>query len=411
MGNYKVVKAGLKSLAIIVLSLSIAAEMPLIVRAELTSDKIKKSQEEKDKAQKDKSALESGLSDVKSSITGLEQAKSNLENSIEELDKELEAVNSKISETEKDIIAKTVDVNDATKKLDAAIVVKDNQFEAMKKRVKYMYERGGSGSYLQMLVESRSLVDLLNRAEFISKIEEYDNKMLREYKASCELIEKEKDALIAEEKELEEAKSQLLSQQSEMEDVIKKKEEEVAKYESDIANSEEAVRVYEQEIAEQTQLIKDLEATIAAEKKRLEESNKSKIKYDGGKFAWPAPSYTRISDDYGWRTHPILNVKQYHNGIDIASPSGSPVLAAYNGEVVTASYTAAMGNYIMIDHGDDLYTLYLHLSSIGVSKGETVSRGQQIGKVGSTGRSTGPHLHFTVRKNGEYDSPWNYISK
>ena len=134
-------------------------------------------------------------------------------------------------------------------------------------------------------------------------------------------------------------------------------------------------------------------------------------RYDGGIFTWPAPSYTRISDDYGTRIHPILGVQQFHNGIDMAAPGGSPILAAYDGTVVAAAYSNSMGNYIMIDHGDSLYTIYMHASALYVSKGQEVSKGQKIAAVGSTGRSTGNHLHFSVRKNGSYVSPWSYLGK
>ncbi len=127
-------------------------------------------------------------------------------------------------------------------------------------------------------------------------------------------------------------------------------------------------------------------------------------------FTWPAPNYTRISDDYGYRMHPILGVQQFHNGVDMAAPSGSPILAAYDGEVVAASYSSSMGNYIMINHGDSLYSIYMHASALYVSKGDVVSKGQKIAAVGSTGRSTGPHLHFGVRLNGEYVSPWTYLT-
>ena len=149
---------------------------------------------------------------------------------------------------------------------------------------------------------------------------------------------------------------------------------------------------------------------ILEEKKRLLAENKKAIVYDGGQFKWPAPEYTRISDDYGNRIHPILGTQQFHNGVDMAAPSGSPILAAYDGEVIAASYSASMGNYIMIDHGDGLITIYMHASSVNVSPGTMVARGERIGSVGSTGRSTGPHLHFSVRLNGSYVSPWNYLS-
>jgi murein DD-endopeptidase MepM/ murein hydrolase activator NlpD len=107
--------------------------------------------------------------------------------------------------------------------------------------------------------------------------------------------------------------------------------------------------------------------------------------------------------------HPTLGVQKMHNGIDLAAPTGSSILAAYSGTVVAAAYSSTMGNYIMIDHGDGLYTIYMHASALYVSTGQEVSAGQNIAAVGSTGRSTGPHLHFGVRLNGSYVSPWNYL--
>ena len=104
-------------------------------------------------------------------------------------------------------------------------------------------------------------------------------------------------------------------------------------------------------------------------------------------------------------------MKQFHNGVDFAAPSGTPIYAAYDGKVVAATYSATMGNYVMIDHGDSLYTIYMHASKLYVSKGDTVVKGQTIAAVGTTGRSTGNHLHFSVRKNGSYVSPWEYLSK
>ena len=102
-------------------------------------------------------------------------------------------------------------------------------------------------------------------------------------------------------------------------------------------------------------------------------------------------------------------MKRQSNGLDMAAPGGSPILAAYSGTVVAATYSGSMGNYIMIDHGDSLYTIYMHASALYVSKGQEVTKGEKIAAVGSTGRSTGNHLHFSVRLNGNYVSPWNYL--
>ncbi|MGN1147698.1 MAG: M23 family metallopeptidase, partial [Lachnospiraceae bacterium] len=165
------------------------------------------------------------------------------------------------------------------------------------------------------------------------------------------------------------------------------------------------------DIQEQKEIIEALEAAIAAEKKKILEQQGSLMTYDGGQFKFPLASYTRLSDDYGMRMHPTLGVEKFHNGIDLAAPTGTAIYAAYDGKVVAAAYSSSMGNYVMIDHGDSLYTIYMHASKLYVSTGDIVVRGETIAAVGSTGRSTGPHLHFGVRLNGEYVSPWNYLSQ
>lgn len=200
------------------------------------------------------------------------------------------------------------------------------------------------------------------------------------------------------------------TEQESLENLISQKQAEIAAYEEDIKNREQVLKEYEAEIAAQNSEIKELENAAKALQKQLEETNNAnKRKYDGGMFTWPAPSYTRISDEYGNRMHPILKVQQFHNGLDMAAPGGSPILAAYNGTVVAAAYSSSMGNYIMIDHGDNLFTIYMHASALYVSNGAEVTKGQKIAAVGSTGRSTGNHLHFSVRLNGSYVSPWNYL--
>ena len=143
--------------------------------------------------------------------------------------------------------------------------------------------------------------------------------------------------------------------------------------------------------------------------KAIAAANGIVLSYDGGKFTWPAPAYTRISDDFGYRTDPINGTTSYHSGIDMAAPSGSKILAAYDGVVVAADYNWSMGNYVMISHGDGLYTIYMHSSKLNCKKDDIVARGDVIAYVGTTGRSTGPHLHFGVRLNGSYVSPWPYL--
>ena len=178
-------------------------------------------------------------------------------------------------------------------------------------------------------------------------------------------------------------------------------------YQGDISNKEAAIKEYEADISAQNATIAALEKAVAADKAKLEEENR--LKYDGGMFQMPCPGYTRISDDYGNRMHPTLKVQKFHNGVDFAAPSGTAILAAYSGNVVAASYNSSMGNYVMIDHGDGLTTLYAACSKVDVNEGDPVKAGTPIAAVGSTGRSTGPHLHFEVRQDGVPQNPTVYF--
>jgi len=144
-------------------------------------------------------------------------------------------------------------------------------------------------------------------------------------------------------------------------------------------------------------------------KKLLEAQNpNSKLTYSSG-MIWPCPGYKTLTSYFGRRFHPVLKIYRSHNGIDIAAPSGANIIAAASGEVITSEYSSSYGNYIVINHGSGVTTLYAHMSVRGVSVGAKVSQGQSIGKVGSTGISTGPHLHFEVSVNGTRQDPQSYV--
>lgn len=387
----------------------LAARVPLFVHAAtLTNDKIRESEESKKQAEEERKSLKNNLTDVQALLKSLETSKNDLENYIRELDEDLNDINEKIDQLNRLITDKEFEIKTTERELEEARSVEETQYNAMKRRVKFMYERGES-STIEMLLSSKSFVDFLNKAEFINRISAYDKRMLDSYIDAKNQVAEKEQMLISQKNDLEEAKSAVQNEQDALEALMADKEQEITVFEGDISNKEAAIAEYEAMIAEQDQIIKDLEAAILEEKKRLLAENKKALVYDGGKFKWPAPSYTRISDEYGYRTHPILGTQQFHNGVDMAAPNGSPILAAYDGEVIAASYSPTMGNYIMIDHGDGLITIYMHASSVSVSPGTMVARGEQIGCVGSTGRSTGPHLHFSVRENGSYVSPWNYL--
>ena len=383
----------------------------LTSRADTISDLQKSIQEKQNaisNAQKEKKALQSGMTDVKKVISSLENSKNNLAAYISELDVTLSKAQEKIQELKGQIAQKEEELEKTKEELEQAILTEEAQYAAMKARIKFLYEQGDN-YYIELLLTASSFSDMLNRADYVENLSAYDRKMLNMFREIREYVEVCKAQLEIEQEFLEEAKADVEAEEKALEELIAEKEKEIKKYEEDIEHKEEAVREYEALIKEQTEEIKALEDAVKADQAALAEATRRR--YDGGVFAWPAPSYTRISDDYGYRIHPILKVKQFHSGIDMAAPGGSPILAAYDGRVVSATYSSTMGNYIMIDHGDSLYTVYMHASKLYVKRGDEVVRGQKIAAVGSTGRSTGNHLHFSVRLNGNYVNPWDYLGK
>lgn len=374
----------------------------------ITSDSIKEKEEQISQAQDEKKKLETTVTDLQKILKELEESKSNLANYVTKLDASLDDITSKLEELADLIQKKEAAIAKTLKELKEAERIEQEQYEAMKNRIQFMYEKGDT-FLLEMMFSEDSFGEMLNKAEYVEMLSAYDRKMLDEFTKTREAVAELKASLEEEQSVLEEAKAASQKEQDAMETLITQKEKEITLFESDINNKEAAKREYEAEIAAQNAEIQALEAAVAEERKRIAAQNGMLSKYDGGQFAWPAPSYTKISDDYGNRTHPILGIQQFHNGIDMAAPSGSPILAAYDGKVVQAAYSGTMGNYVMIDHGDSLYTIYMHASALHVSQGKVVSRGEKIASVGSTGRSTGPHLHFSVRRNGSYVSPWNFI--
>ena len=374
--------------------------------SELTNDSIKQKEAEINKAKDEKKALQSGLTNVKEIKKQLEKSKAELADYVEELDAELVAIQNKINDLKNLITEKEEEIDQKAQELTEALSVQQAQYEAMKSRIKFMYEKGDSLS-LELLFGSDSFGDMLSKAEYIEMLSAYDRRMLDEYVAYAEYVALCKQSLEEEKEVLDEAKAAVEEEEASLNELIEAKEQEMYRVSGDIKNKEAAIREYEADIAEQNDAIKALEAAVAEERKKL--AAEQGRKYDGGMFTWPAPSYTRISDEYGNRMHPTLGIQKFHNGIDMAAPGGSAILAAYNGKVVAADYNGSMGNYIMIDHGDSLYTIYMHASALYVSKGAEVSKGDKIAAVGSTGRSTGNHLHFSVRLNGNYVNPRNYL--
>lgn len=359
-----------------------------------------------DAAESEKEQLTAGLTNVENVKKELEQSKANLSAYVRQLDLKVSEIVEKIDTLTVQIAEKEQEITETKAELEAAEQDEAEQYEAMQNRLQSLYEQGDA-YYLELLSESGSFADFLNKLDYIEQLSKYDNNMLLEYQGIVEYVRLCKEQLEIEQEVLNETKAAAEVERQAVEELIEDKKAEITAYENDISKKEEIIAAYEEEIKEQTAVIEALEAAVAADR----ESLWGERVYNGGMFCWPAPSYTRISDDYGYRTHPILHTQQFHTGVDMAAPGGTPILAAYDGKVVQAAYNSSMGNYVMIDHGSGLYTIYMHAQKLMVSAGDEVSRGEQIATVGTTGRSTGNHLHFSVRLNGSYVSPWGYITK
>lgn len=372
--------------------------------AAVTEESIKAKENQISEAKKERDSLKNAKTDLEKVKKQLEASKADLNNYITQLDGQLSDIQARIDALTDEISEKEQQIKTTTAELEEAEAIQQAQYEAMKKRIKFMYERGDA-LYFEMLLESGSFADMLNKAEYIEMLSSYDRLKLNEYIQTTELIRLTKEALEEEKETLDEAKAAKEEEEGNLQTLIDAKNGELSAVKSDISSKEAAIKAYEDEIKAENAAIAALEKEVAADKAALY----SRYTYDGGMFTWPCPNYTRISDNYGMRVHPTLGVEKMHNGIDLAAPSGSSILCAYNGTVVAADYNSTMGNYIMINHGGGLYTIYMHCSALYVSKGQDVTSGTKIGAVGSTGRSTGPHLHFGVRLNGNYVSPWNYL--
>lgn len=375
----------------------------------LTNDYIQGKEREIQRIEQEKEEIQQGITDAKALLERLKGQQQDLYLYAREVDAILLELDEKIELLNEQIELKELQIEQTKQELAEAKEVERQQYEAMKVRIRFMYEEGDA-YYLEMLFSSTGFADMLNKADYIEAVSAYDRRKLEEYIRNEQLIELCQQELEAQEEALQMQRTGVIEEQEAQRALREQAQMEIASKQNQIDEEMATVEQWNAELQAQTETIEALEQQIAAEKKRLLELNQPQQRYDGGAFAWPCPSSKNVTSQFGWRMHPVLNYNRFHNGVDIGAKSGSPILAAYDGKVVAASYTSAMGNYIMIDHGDGLYTIYMHCSQLYVSEGQYVVRGETIAAVGSTGISTGPHLHFSVRLNGEYVDPLTYIS-
>ena len=355
-------------------------------------------------AQDEKAQLEKALKEAQGTIEDLKDSKGDIESKVTELNQQLIDISARITDLENQLTAKSEDIQETKDELAGAKEREAQQYADMKVRIQFMYENGQT-SYLEALLSSRNISEFLNSADYIAQIQSYDRQKLTEYQDTVESIVNLEAQLEQEYTDLGALKSTVESNKATVAAMMRQKESELADISGDIEDVQSDADYYAAEIQAQEELI----AAIKRAEAEKAAAGVEEHPYTGGAFRWPCPSSTRVTSDYGTRVSPMSGASSNHKGIDIGASAGADIIAAADGTVTAASYSSAAGNYVMIDHGGGLYTVYMHASSLLVSPGQTVSAGDVIAKVGSTGISTGSHLHFGVSLNGSYVSPWSYL--
>ena len=306
--------------------------------------------------------------------------------------------NQEISVTQGVINDLEADIEVQEKNLEQATIKMDNQYESFKTQVRVSYEMGET-TYLDIILGSDDFFDMLSRMQISKQLMNHNKTVFEEYTNNAKIVE---DAKL----QLEENKKTQEVHRLNLDNKILTLEKQSAQSESKMKdlmqdeNKAEAAEAQnlkaEDEMADRVaQLSKELAGTGA---------------YVGGELSWPVPSSTRVTSPFGNRKHPITNKQSFHKGVDIGASGGSSIISANAGKVIVSDYQSAYGNYVMVDHGGGTVTLYAHMQKRLVSAGDTVGKGEKIGLVGTTGWSTGNHLHFEVIKNGDHTNPMNYFS-
>ena len=372
-------------------------------------------------AKKEASKAKEKADKAKEESQELKEQKEQAETERQTISAQLDALLDEISVIEEKILDKEEEITLKEDELIQARVDENDQYESMKKRIKYMYENG-NGQFVEILFEAKDLSDFLNKTEYISSISDYDRDMLTKYQEIVRQVEEQEAALQKEQEEMEVMQDELIVKQGSLQTLLASKENEIDGLKEEINANAERVKKLEaaakaaadaaRKKAEAEAAAKEAAAQAEAARKNAAVSGgaSDEIVVSGnGTFTHPCPGYTRITSQFGYRTAPLRGASTNHKGTDFAAPTGTPIYAAADGTVTSARYSGNAGNMIVINHGNGLQTYYMHCSRIFVRAGTRVSKGQHIGAVGTTGNSTGPHLHFQVMSGGRPVNAMNYL--
>lgn len=349
-------------------------------------------------------ATQQQLNDAKKKTEQAKKAAEEAENKKKAVLAEYNSIDKQISdtETEIDIIEKQIEQT----KTDIALKEEElkkaeeeyKEYEQLfLTRARVMYENSEI-KYLEILFGANDFSDFLSKLEMISQLMEYDKTILSkldETKKKIAAAKEELENILVRQEEnaenLEKRRSALDATLAQKQKLLDDAKKDVEKYKAIYEAAEEA------------------EAALIRENAKALSYSANPVKYTGGKFTWPVPGSQRVTSSYGYRIHPVYKTRKFHTGIDIGAGYGLNIVASADGTVTMATTNGGYGKCIIINHGSGLSTLYGHCSTLLVSVGDKVTKGQIIAKVGSTGVSTGPHLHYEVRVNGSTTDPIQYV--
>ena len=290
------------------------------------------------------------------------------------------------------------------KEVEAAKQKETEQLEKFRARVRSM-EENENYSILDLLLTSSSIGEFISAMEDMQVIVESDKKLADDYIAAREEAERVRNEYLSVKNEYKEHLDVLNAEQGRLERQIAEADALIISLEED---TESAIAEYEISIASEDKMAKYLDEMSL--QYAHEQDAELRGVYSDSQFIWPVPSCTLLTSPYGYRIHPILDYERLHAGLDIGAKFGEEIIAADGGTVLVAEYSDSYGNFVLIDHGDRYSTAYGHMSEIAVEAGQEVKQGELIGYIGSTGWSTGPHLHFEIRLDGERIDPEEFFS-
>lgn len=368
---------------------TIAITIILLMYGFANAKDIDELKQEREKIKEEINELSIGLEEIEINLTENLEEITKIEEKIYEYEDKLEGITTNLEK----IQMETKTTEEKLTNIEESYIMQKNLLE---KRLVTLYEEGET-SYLDVLLNSKNIVDFISKYYLIGQIAEYDTELLENIKKEKEEIETLENILTERQEKLKEIKTEEEKSLVALENAKLVKNSYMSELTKEELALQEKLDVYKTEV---TKLDLQILSLTIGENVDSE--------YIGGEFAWPTPGYTTITSPFGMRLHPILKVYRLHNGMDIGAPYGASIVAVNSGVVTTASNLSAYGETVIIDHGGGICSLYAHGSEILVEVGDIVEKGDLIMKVGSSGLSTGAHLHLGISVNGTYVDPYAF---